>query len=96
MEGRAKLILVIETAKELSISGGMIAIKDKEKGEIILRPLEDVQTVMIDHHSARITTPLITRLGKNNASADRYLTPDMIEQAKDICIKIRRILQFEI
>lgn len=64
----AKQILVIETAKELSLSEGMIAIKDKETGEIIFRPLEDVQTVMIDHHSARITTPLITKLAKNNAS----------------------------
>lgn len=64
----SKQTIVIESAKELSLSDGMIVIKDKESEEIILRPIEDVQMVMIDHHSARVTTPLITRLAKNNAS----------------------------
>lgn len=64
----AKQTLIIETTKKLSLCDGMISIADKETGEIALRPLEDVQTVMIDHHSARITTPLIAALAKNNAS----------------------------
>ncbi len=64
----AKQTLIIETAKKLSLCDGMISIADKDTGEIALRPLEDVQTVMIDHHSAQITTPLIAALAKNNAS----------------------------
>ena len=62
----SKQTLVIETAKELSLNNGMIVITDKETGEMNLRPLEDVQMIMIDHHSARMTTPLITKLAKNN------------------------------
>lgn len=64
----AKQTLVIETAKELSLRGGMIVITDKETGEISLRPIEDVQLIMLDHHSAKITIPLISRLAMNNAS----------------------------
>lgn len=64
----AKQTLIIETAKELSLNDGMIVITDRETGEMILRPLEDVQMIMLDHHSARITTPLMSKLAKNNAS----------------------------
>ena len=64
----AKQTLVIETAKELSLRDGMIAITDKETGEIVFRPIEDVQLIMLDHHSAKITAPLMTRLAMNNAS----------------------------
>ena len=64
----AKQTLVIETAKELSLNDGMIAITDRDTGEIELRSLEDVQMVMIDNHSARMTVPLITKLVANNVS----------------------------
>ena len=64
----AKQTIIIESAKELSLRGGMLVITDKNNGDEILRPLEDIQTIMIDHHSARITIPLITKLAKNNAS----------------------------
>ncbi|MBO7051730.1 MAG: type II CRISPR-associated endonuclease Cas1 [Prevotella sp.] len=64
----AKQTLVIETAKELSLNDGMIVITDRDTGEIELRSLEDVQMVMIDNHSARMTVPLITRLVANNVS----------------------------
>lgn len=64
----AKQTLVIESAKELSQRDGMIVIADRETGDEVLRSLEDVQMIMIDHHSARITVPLITRLVRNNVS----------------------------
>ena len=50
----SKQTLVIETAKELSLNNGMIIIMDIETGEMSLRPLEDVQMIMIDHHSASV------------------------------------------
>lgn len=62
----AKQTLVIESAKDLSLRGGMIVITDRDTGEIDLRSLDDVQMIMIDHHSARMTVPLITRLTENN------------------------------
>lgn len=74
----AKQTLVIETAKELSLRDGMIAITDKETGEIVSRPIEDVQLIMLDHHSAKITAPLMSRLAMNNASViycDETLMP---------------------
>ena len=39
---------------------------DKESGEETTRPIEDIRLVMIDHHSARLTIPLLTRLAKSN------------------------------
>ena len=45
----AKQFLVIENAKELSLSDGMIVIADKETGEVNLRPIEDVQMIIHLH-----------------------------------------------
>ena len=39
----AKQTLVFESAKELSLSNGMLAITDKETGDITFRSLEDIQ-----------------------------------------------------
>ena len=64
----AKQTLVIESAKELSLNGGMIVITDKETGGVDLRPLEDVRMLMIDHYSVKLSVPLITWLSKNNVS----------------------------
>ena len=44
----AKQTLVFESAKDLSLSDGMIVITDKDTGEITLRSLEDVQMIMVD------------------------------------------------
>lgn len=62
----SKGTIVIESAKELSLRGGMIVITNRETGEEALRSIEDIQMIMIDHHSARITIPLITKLAVNN------------------------------
>lgn len=62
----AKQTLVFESAKELSLSNGMLAITDKETGDITLRSLEDIQMIMVDNHSVRISVPLIVRLVKEN------------------------------
>ena len=64
----AKQTLVIETAKELSLRGGMIVIADRQSGEEILRPLEDVKMIIVDHHSVRLTMPLLIRLANNNVA----------------------------
>jgi CRISPR-associated protein Cas1 len=44
----------------------MIVITDKDSGEVVIRPIEDVQMIMVDNHSVRITIPLITKLVKHN------------------------------
>ncbi len=62
----AKQTLVIESAKELSLNEGMVVITDKETGNMDLRSLEDIQMIMVDHHSARLTVPLITKLAENS------------------------------
>lgn len=62
----AKQTLVFESVKELSLSGSMIVITDKDSGEVVIRPIEDVQMIMVDNHSVRNTIPLITKLVKHN------------------------------
>ena len=64
----AKQTLVFESAKELSLNNGMMVITDRDTGEIILRPLEDIQMIMVDNHSVRMSVPLIVRLVENNVS----------------------------
>ena len=62
----AKQTLVFESPVELSLKEGMIVITDKDKNKSTLRSLEDIQLVMIDHYSVRISVPLITEFSKYN------------------------------
>lgn len=62
----AKQTLVFESPKELSLKGGMMVIADRKTEETTFRSLEDVQMVMIDNHSVRITVPLITKMSSLN------------------------------
>ena len=66
LQKMARQTIVIESPKELSLREGMIVIADRETAEEILRPLEDILMIMIDHHSARITVPLINKLASYN------------------------------
>ena len=45
-----------------------MVITDRDTGEIILRSLEDIQMILIDNHSVRMSVPLIVRLAENNVS----------------------------
>ena len=51
----AKQTLVFESPMELSLRDGMIVITDRSTEKTSLRSLEDIQLVMIDHHSVRIS-----------------------------------------
>ena len=62
----AKQTLVFESPLELSLKEGMIVITDRNTDKSTLRSLEDIQLVMIDHYSVRISVPLITEFSKYN------------------------------
>ena len=62
----AKQTLVFESPMELSLRDGMIVITDRNTEKSTVRPLEDIQLVMVDHHSVRISVPLITEFSRNN------------------------------
>lgn len=62
----AKQTLVFESPLELSLKEGMIVITDRNTNKSTLRSLEDIQMVMIDHYSVRISVPLITEFSKYN------------------------------
>ncbi|MBQ9232004.1 MAG: type II CRISPR-associated endonuclease Cas1 [Prevotella sp.] len=90
----AKQTLVFESAKDLSLSDGMIVITDKDTGEITLRSLEDVQMIMVDNHSVRITIPLMTRLVKNNVSIvicdERHMPVSMMMDLESNTLQSKR------
>lgn len=44
----------------------MMAIVDSKTEDVVLRALEDIQMLMIDHPSVKMTMPLITSLSDNN------------------------------
>ena len=62
----AKQTLVFESPIELTLKGGMIVITDRKTGEITMRSLEDVQMVMVDNHSVRLSVPLLTKMATLN------------------------------
>ena len=62
----AKQTLVFESPLELSLKEGMIVITDRNTEKSTLRSLEDIQLIMIDHYSVRISVPLITEFSKYN------------------------------
>ena len=64
----AKQTLVFESPMELSLRDGMIVITDRSTEKTSLRSLEDIQLVMIDHHSVRISVPLVIEFSKYNSA----------------------------
>jgi CRISPR/Cas system-associated endonuclease Cas1 len=62
----AKQTLVFESPLELSLKEGMIVITDRNTDKSTLRSMEDIQLVIIDHYSVRISVPLITEFSKYN------------------------------
>lgn len=59
-----KQTIVIESKSELSVKNGLLSIV-REGEEEILRAFEDVQTILIDHHSVSLTIPLLNKLSEN-------------------------------
>lgn len=51
----AKQTLVFESPKELSLKDGMLVISDRDTGEIVMRSLEDIQMILVDNHSVRLS-----------------------------------------
>ena len=58
----AKQTLVFESPKELSLKNGMLVISDNDLQEVVYRSIEDIQMIMVDHHSVRLSIPLLTKL----------------------------------
>ncbi len=62
----AKQTLIFESAKDLSLKDGMIVIADKDSNVFVYRSIEDIQMIMVDNHSVRMSIPLLIRLSKLN------------------------------
>ncbi len=50
-----KQTLVFESPKELFLKDGMLVISDRDKGEIVKRSLEDIQVILVDNYSVRLS-----------------------------------------
>ena len=59
-----KQTIVIESKSELSVKNGLLSIVREDHGEV-LRAFEDIQTLLIDHHSVSLTIPLLNKLSEN-------------------------------
>lgn len=57
----SKQTLVFDSPSVLSIKNGLLSIV-REGREEVLKSLEDIQTIMIDHHSVSLTIPLLRRV----------------------------------
>lgn len=91
----AKQTLVFESPKELSLRDGMLVISDRETGETVMRSLEDIQMIMIDNHSVRLSIPLLTRISKINIGVvfcdERHYPVSMLLDMESHSLQSKRI-----
>ncbi len=59
----SKQTLVFDSPSMLSIKNGLLSIVREEKEEV-LKAFEDIQTILIDHHSVSLTIPLLNKLSE--------------------------------
>lgn len=60
-----KQTIYLTSSADLSIQNNQLRIDLCEKQDFYLRSIEDIQTIIIDHHSVHLTVPLINLLSKN-------------------------------
>lgn len=64
-----KQTLVFENPVQLSLHNSLLKIAYKENpDEVCFRAIEDIGTILIDNHSASLTTPLIAKLSEYNVA----------------------------
>ena len=64
-----KQTLIFESPVQLSTHNSMLKIVYKDKpDDVTYRAIEDIAIILIDNHSASLTTPLIGRLSKQNVA----------------------------
>ena len=61
-----KQTIYITSAADLSVKNSQLQITFPDKGTSYLRSIEDLGTLIIDHHSAHLTVPLLNRLAEQN------------------------------
>ena len=90
----AKQTLVFETAKDLSLRNGMLTIFDRETEETVYRSIEDIQSVMVDNHSVRMSIPLLIKLSKLNVGVvfcdEHHMPVSMLMDLESNSIQSRR------
>lgn len=59
----SKQTLVFDSPSMLSIKNGLLSVVREGKEEV-LKAFEDIQTILIDHHSVSLTIPLLNRLSE--------------------------------
>lgn len=59
----SKQTLVFDSPSVLSVKNGLLSIV-REGREEVLKAFEDIQTILIDHHSVSLTIPLLNRLSE--------------------------------
>jgi len=64
----AKQTIYITSAADLSIKNSQLQITFPDQGTSLLRSIEDLGTLIIDHHSAHLTVPLLNRLAEQNVA----------------------------
>jgi CRISPR-associated protein Cas1 len=91
----AKQTLVFESSKELSLRDGMLVITNRETEETTLRSLEDIQMIMVDNHSVKITIPLIAKLSKLNIGVvfcdEKHMPVSMLLDLESNTLQSKRI-----
>lgn len=63
-----KQTIYITSAADLSIKNSQLQITFPDQGTSFLRSIEDLGTLIIDHHSAHLTVPLLNRLAEQNVA----------------------------
>ncbi|MBR2058100.1 MAG: CRISPR-associated endonuclease Cas1 [Fibrobacter sp.] len=78
-----KQTLVFESPVQLSVQNSMLKIAYKDNPDnVTLRAIEDIAIILIDNHSASLTTPLIGKLAEQNVAVvfcnERHMPSSML------------------
>lgn len=53
---------------DLSLRMNQLVIQKENESQAIVRPIEDISIIIIDHHSVHFTVPLLNKLSENNVA----------------------------
>ena len=83
----AKQTLFFESECNLSLSNGNILVTYPDTSTL-QRPIEDIATVIIDHHSVHVTIPLLNPLSSSGVSVvfcnDNHMPVGMLQDLEPV------------
>ncbi len=88
-----KQTIYITSAADLSVKNSQLQISFPDRGTSFQRSIEDLGTLIIDHHSAHLTVPLLNRLSEQNVAVvfcnETHMPTSMLMDLESHCMQAK-------